>query len=57
MKVKDTRAGMTIIMEDLEVEADSMEIRTTDHDDQFSVSHVIMKVTDTQTVRTNTEMT
>ena len=33
MKVKDTGADMTIVMEDLEVEVDSMEIGTIDHDD------------------------
>ena len=46
MKVEDMSTGMTIIVEDLEVEADSMEIGTTDLDDQFSVSRVIRKAID-----------
>ena len=33
MKVKDTSTDMTIVVEDLEVEADSMEIGTIDHGD------------------------
>ena len=45
MKFEYMSAGMTIVVEDLMVEADSMEIRITDHDDQFSVSRVIMKGT------------
>ena len=51
MKARDMRAGMTIVVEDLMVEADSMEIRITDHDDQFSVSRVIRKATNTHTIR------
>ena len=47
MKVEYTSTGMTIVVEDLEVEADSMEIGTTYHDDPFSVLHVIKKATDT----------
>ena len=47
MKVKDTSTGMTIVMEDLEAEADSMEIGTTDHDDAFNVLHAIKKATAT----------
>ena len=43
--------GMTIVMENLEVEADSMEIVTTDHDDLSNVLHAIKNATDTQNVR------
>ena len=47
MKVEDMSAGMTIVIEDLEVEANSMEIGRTDHDDPFIVLHAINKATDT----------
>ena len=57
MKFEDTSAGMTIDMEDLEVEANSMEIRAIDHDDPSSVLHAIKKATDMQTVRINIELT
>ena len=50
MKVENMSAGMTIVVEDLEVEADSMEIETTDHDDPSIVLHAILKATDTQIV-------
>ena len=50
MKFEDTNAGMTIVMEDLEVEANSMEIRAIDHDDPSSVLHAIKKATDMQTI-------
>ena len=50
MKVGDTSAGMTIVVEDLEVEVDSMEIETIDHDDPSSVLHDIKKATNTQNV-------
>jgi len=40
--------GMKIIfMGDFLVKVDSLKVETTDHDDQFNVSHVITKVTDT----------
>ena len=51
MKVGDTSADLTILVEDLEVKADSMEIRTTDHDDPFSVLHAINKAINMQTIR------
>ena len=55
MKVGDMNTGMTIIIVgDLLVEADSLEVETMDHDDQLNVSHVITKVTDTQTDRIKT---
>ena len=55
MKDRDMSVHMTIIiMGDLLVEADSLEVETTDHDDQLNVSHVITKVTDTQIDRTKT---
>ena len=43
-----------IVVGDLQVEADSLELKTTSHDDQFSVSHVTMKVTDMHTIYTKT---
>ena len=56
-KEGDMSTGMTIIVvEDLLVEAYSLEFGTTDHDDQFSVSHVITRVTDMQTVYTKIEL-
>ena len=57
MKVEDTSTDMTIVMEDLEVEFDSMEIRTIDHDDPSSVLHAIKKATATQTVCINIGLT
>ena len=51
MKVKDTSTDMTIVVEDLEDEADSMEIGAIDHNDPSSVLHAIKKATDTQNVR------
>ena len=53
MTVGDTSTCMTIDVEDFEVETDSMEIGTTNHGDQFSVSHAIRKATNMQTVRIN----
>ena len=50
MKVEDTSVGLIIIMEDLEVEVDSMEIETIDHDDPSSALHAIKKAIDMQTV-------
>ena len=47
MKAEDMSVSTTIIVVgDLQVEADSFEVRTTSHDNQFSVSHVTMKVID-----------
>ena len=50
MKVEYTSANMTIVGEDLEVEADSMEIRTIDHGNPFNVLHAIKKATAMQTI-------
>ena len=47
MKVEDTSTGMKIVVEDLEVEADSMEIETIDHNDLSNVLHAISKATAT----------
>ena len=46
MKVEDTSAGMTIDMEAMEVEVDSLGIETTDHIGPSNVSHVIRRDTD-----------
>ena len=43
-----------IFVGDLLVKADSLEVETTDHDDQLNVSHVITKVTETKIDRTKT---
>ena len=57
MKAEDMSVGTTIIVVgDLQVEADSLELKTTSHDDQFSVSHVTTKVIDVQTICTKTIM-
>ena len=57
MKVEDTSAGMTIDVEAMEVEVDSLEIETTDHDSPYNVSHVTKKDTDMQTVHTRIGLT
>ena len=44
-KVKDTSDGMTIDMEAMEVEVDSLGIETTDHVDPSNVLHVIRRDT------------
>ena len=55
MKAEYMSVGTTIIfVGDLQAEADSLEFGTTDHDDQSSVLHATMKVTDMQVVCTNT---
>ena len=41
MKVVDTSVDSTTVVEDLEVEDDSMEIVTINHDDQYNVLHPI----------------
>ena len=43
MKVKDTSADMTIDVEAMELEVDSLGIKTTDHVDPFNVLHVIRR--------------
>ena len=54
MKVIDMSTGSTTIVEDMEVEVDSLGIATTDHVDPSSVLHAIKKVTDMQTTHTRT---
>ena len=44
--------GLTIDMEDMEVEVDSLGIATTDHVGPSNVSHATKKVIDMQTART-----
>ena len=41
MKVVDTSIDSTTVVEDLEVEEDSLEIVTINHDDQYNVLHPI----------------
>ena len=43
MKVVDTSVDSTTVVEDLEVEDDSLEIVTINHDDQSNVLHPIKK--------------
>ena len=57
MKVEDTSAGMTIDMEAMEVEVDSLEIETTDHVDPSNALHVIRRAIGMQTVHIKTELT
>ena len=54
-KVVDMSAGSTTVMEDMEVEVDSLGIETTDHVGPSSVSHAIKKVIDMQTTHTRIE--
>ena len=56
MKVIDTSSGLTIVVEDLEVEDDFLEIVTIDHDNPSSALHVIKKDTAMQTVHTRIEL-
>ena len=46
MKDFDMSVGLTTIMEDMEVEVDSLGIATIDHVDSTSVLHAIKKVID-----------
>ena len=55
--VENTSAGMTIDMEDLEVEVNSLGIETTNHVSPSNVSHVTRKDTDMQTIHTRTGLT
>ena len=57
MKVEDTSVGMTIDVEAMEVEVDSLGIKTTDHIDPSNVSHVTRKDTDMQTTHTRIGLT
>ena len=54
-KVEDTSTGMTIDVEAMEVEVDSLGIKTTDHVDPSIVSHAIKKVTDMQIAHSRSE--
>ena len=56
-KVEDTSTGMTIDVEAMEVEVDSLGIKTTDHIDPFNVLHVIRRDTGMQTAHTRTLLT
>ena len=51
MKFEDTSVDMTIVMEDLEVEADSMEIGIIYHNNPSSVLHAIKKAMTNHTIR------
>ena len=57
MKVEETSTGMTIDVEAMEVEVDSLGIETTDHVGPSYVSHVIRRDTDMQIVHTRTGLT
>ena len=57
MKVEDTSTGMTIDVEAMEDEADSMEIETTDHIKPSNSLHVIRRDIDMQTVHIKTKLT
>ena len=56
MKVIDMSASLTTIVEDMEVEIDSMGIATIDHVGPSSVLHAIKKVIGMQTSHTRTEL-
>ena len=56
MKVINTSASSTIVVEDLEVEDDFLEIATIDHDEPSSALHVIKKDTATQTFHKRIEL-
>ena len=49
-------AGLTTVVEDMEVDVDSLGIATTDHVGPSSVSHAIKKVIDMQTAHTRTKL-
>ena len=57
MKVEDTSVGMTIDVEAMEVEVDSLEIETTDHVDPSNALHVIRRDIDMQTSHIQIELT
>ena len=57
MKAKDMSIGMTIDVEAMEVEVDSLEIETTDHVDPSNALHVIRRDIGMQTVHIKTELT
>ena len=55
--VEDTRDDMTIDVEAMEVEVDSLGIKTTVHVDPSNVSHVIRRDINMQTVHTRRGLT
>ena len=55
MKGVYTNTDSTTVVGDLEVEGDSLEIMTIDHDDRFNASHAINKDTSMWTVHIKTE--
>ena len=55
-KAVDMSASSTTIMEDMEVEVDSLGIVTTNHVDPSSVSHATKKVIDMQTAHTRIKL-
>ena len=57
MKVEDMSADMTIDVEAMEVEVDSLEIETTDHVDPSNALHVIRRDIAMQTVHIKIELT
>ena len=57
MKVVGTNSDLTIDMEAMEVEVNSLGIETTDHIDPSNVSHVTRKDTDMQTIHTKIGLT
>ena len=56
MKVEDTSVGMTIDVEAMEDDGDSLEIETTDHVDPSNALHVIRRDIDMHTVHIKTEL-
>ena len=57
MKAVDTNVDSIIVVEDLEVEDDSLEIVTIDHEDRSNVLHATEKDIGMQTVHIKTEPT
>ena len=57
MKAVDMNVGLKTLVEDLEVEDDSLEIMTINHDDRSNVLHAIKKDVDMQTVHIKIEPT
>ena len=55
MKVVDMSVGSTIVVEDMEVEVDSLEIATIDHIGPSSALHATKKVMDMQTAHIRIE--
>ena len=55
MKAIDMSTGSTTVMEDMEVEVNSLGIATIDHVTPSGVLHAIKKVVDMQTTHTRTE--